>query len=356
MPLIDRLLARIDADGPLGVDAYVEACLNDPQEGYYAAAPRLGAEGDFITAPHVSQVFGEMLGLWAAQVWEGLGRPDPVRLVEVGPGDGTMMGDVRRALRASPEFAAASQIVLVEPSAPLRAIQQARLGETARWAETIEAAAGAGPVIILANEVLDCLPLRQGVVTAEGARERRIGRAGEALAFVADGEELAPPRWTRPGSPPAGQVFEWSDAARALGRRVGRIIAQRGGAGLFIDYARDEDAWGDTLQALQDHRRVDPLASPGQADLTAHADFAAFAAGAREGGARTTPVVSQAALLRALGIEVRADALARLHPHKADLIRRQLERLTGVRGMGLLFKAICVWSGEVEPPGFASAT
>lgn len=355
MSLLERLLARIDAEGPLAVDAYVEACLNDPQEGYYATAPRLGAEGDFITAPHVSQMFGEVLGLWAAQVWELMGGVQPVRLVELGPGDGSMMSDVIRATRAVPGFAAASQIVLVEPSAPLRAAQAARLGDRVAWAQSLEAAVGEGPAIVLANEVLDCLPLRQGVMTSDGARERRIGREGDGLRFLADGPPLATPPWRARGSPAPGQVFEWSEAARALGGRVGRTLVRGGGAGLFIDYARGDDPWGDTLQAICGHRRVDPLATPGQADLTAHADFAAFAAGAREAGARTTRTISQSQLLRALGAEWRADALARAHPQKADLIRRQLERLIGARGMGQLFKAICVWSGDFEPPGFGDS-
>ena len=322
-PLKSHLVARIERDGPLRIDAYMDACLHDPAAGYYAVRPGLGS--DFITAPLTSQMFGELLGAWAGELCARLGGP--VRLIELGPGDGTLMADVLRA------FPGPADIVLVETSGPLRARQaQALAGHTLAWVERIEAVADDAPVIVLGNEFLDCLPIRQA--TADG--ERHVGLdAGGNLVFTPDGPV----------------IHEWSPAQEAAGTTVGRLVAKAGGAALMIDYALP--GAGDSLQALRGHRKEHPLANPGLADLTAHVDFAAFMAAAEGAGARAWPLISQGELLRRLGIESRAAALAKANPDRADLIARQLDRLISAGDMGALFKAACVTSPGLTPPAFA---
>jgi SAM-dependent MidA family methyltransferase len=349
MSLTDKFRAQIQATGPIGVDAFMTACLHDREHGYYATRPRLGADGDFITAPLVSQMFGELIGLWAVQTWIGLGRPALLRLVEVGPGDGTLIGDALRAARLEPAFLAAADLWLVETSAPLVERQRRRLaGVAARWADDLDAVPGGAPMILIANEVLDCLPVIQFVRRAEGWAERVVGLDGAgALCFG-----LAPPTRAAPTDPVApGTLVEVSPAQAAFAGAIARRIAADGGAALLIDYG-GEPGGGDSLQALQGHAKVDPLASAGDADLTVHADFRAVLAAARAEGARAA-LLTQGAFLRRLGIEPRAAALARARPDRAAVIARQLARLVDDDQMGRLFKAACLFApGEPAPPGF----
>lgn len=353
MSLRARLEAQIAAEGPITVADYMTACLHDPLDGYYATRPRLGAEGDFITAPLVSQMFGELIGLWAVEVWIRLGRPARFRWIEVGPGDGTLMGDALRAARLAPDFLAAAELWLVETSGPLRALQAERLaGADVRWAGGLDQVPGQAPLILIANELLDCLAARQFVRTAQGWAERRVGLIDGALGFG-----LAPvPRGFAPPpgleSVPMSAVIEISPAQEAFGQALGERILRDGGCALLIDYGRDRPATGDTLQALSGHQNVDPLACPGEADLTVHADFPAVAAAAQSCGAEVTPVVGQAAFLRALGVEQRAAALMRARPDRADTIARQLERLTAADQMGQLFKALAIHAPGLAAPGF----
>lgn len=358
MSLLDRLARLIQAEGPMTVEAFMRLCLHDPQFGYYATRPRLGAKGegggDFITAPLVSQMFGELIGLWAVDVWTRLGQPAPFRLVEMGPGDGTLMSDVMRAARVVPTFRASAELWLVETSPPLRALQQDRLAvHGPRWTERLAEVPGGAPIILVANELLDCLPARQFVRTENGWAERRVGLDAEGRLMF--GLAPAPNGFVPPpelAEVSAGSVVEVSPAQAALGAEVGARVAADGGAGLFIDYGRDRPEVGDTLQALIAHRKVDVLASPGEADLTVHADFPAFAAAARATGAETTAIVGQGDFLRALGIDLRADALAKARPDRAEVIARQHHRLTDPAEMGTLFKAVCVHTPGFEPPGF----
>lgn len=354
MSLAERLAEQIRAGGPLTVAQYMTACLHDPQSGYYATRPALGAEGDFLTAPLVSQMFGELIGLWALETWDRLGRPERVRLVEAGPGDGTLMADLLRAARLSPDFIAAAELWLVETSAPLRARQQARLQGAPlapRWAATLDEVPAGAPMILVANELLDCLPARQFVRTGGGWAERMVGLDDEgALAF---GLTAAPAGGLFPTAPP-GTILEVSAAQAAWGAAVGRRVAQDGGAALLIDYGRAEPGFGDTFQALRAHRKVDPLADPGAADLTVHADFPAVLAAARAEGAAAA-ILTQGAFLVRLGIGARAEALAQARPDRADQIERQLERLVAPDQMGELFKAACIHSPGLAPPGFEEA-
>lgn len=352
MTLLERVRGLIAREGPLSVARYMEICLHDPEQGYYAVRPRLGETGDFITAPLVSQMFGEILGLWVAEVWTRLGSPARMRLVELGPGHGVMMSDALRAAKRAPDFLDACEVWLVESSAPLRQSQAATLeGLTSpRWAAGLADVPADAPVIVLANEFLDCLPIRQGVRTPSGWRERRVGldTAGE-LAFTAAEPIPTPPRLA---DVPVGTIVEWSDALTRFGSTVGALMVEAGGAALFIDYGRDRPGPGDTLQALRDHRKESPLGSPGQADLTAHADFPAFLDAARATGAAVGPIRTQGELLSALGIRVRAAALIKSRPDRAATIERQLERLIAPNQMGDLFKAAVVHQPGLVAPGF----
>jgi NADH dehydrogenase [ubiquinone] 1 alpha subcomplex assembly factor 7 len=352
--LADRLAERIAAHGPISVADYMNACLHDPEGGYYATRPCLGERGDFITAPLISQMFGELIGLWAAEVWAQLGRPPRMRLVELGAGDGTMMSDVLRAAQVAPGFLDSAQVCIVERSGPLRRQQEATLANRrAIWLESIADIPSDKPLIILANEFLDCLPVRQAERTAEGWRERGVGvDARGRLAFV----PLAPSGVEGSGGRPGlGAVFEWSDALAETGREIGALVTCAKGAALLIDYGRDRPGLGDTLQALRGHRKEHPLAAPGEADLTAHVDFPALMAAARSGGGLAGEVRLQRDFLRALGIDQRAAALAAARPDLAGTIARQLDRLIGLDQMGALFKVACIHSAGLAPPGFESA-
>ncbi len=342
MSLRSRLARLIQADGPMTVEAFMRLCLQDPESGYYATRPALGAEGDFITAPLISQMFGELIGLWAVDVWTRLGQPAPFRLVEMGPGDGTLMADLMRAARVVPTFRASAELWLVETSEPLRAVQRDRLGvHGPRWAGSLAEVPGGAPMVLIANELLDCLPARQFVRTETGWAERRVGlNAAGALAF---GLSPAPNGFAPPAGLEAvepGALIEVSPAQEALGAEVGARLAADGGAALFIDYGRDQPGPGDTLQALYRHQKVDVLETAGEADLTVHADFPAFAAAAGAAGAQTSDILTQGEFLRALGIELRAGALMKARPDQAQTIARQLHRLTDPTQMGTLFKAV----------------
>ncbi len=356
-PLVDRLKAEIGLNGPMTAAQYMNACLHDPNDGYYATRPRLGAEGDFLTAPMVSQMFGELLGLWSAEVWDRLDRPERVSWVEIGPGDGSLIGDaVRAAAKAAPAFLKAARLYLIEPSPPLRATQRERLSAAAlhpHWITSLADLPLDQPVIVIANEVLDCLPPRQFVRTEQGWAERLVGLndAGE-LAF---GLASRPLDRAMPEAEP-GDLLEICPAQEALGAEIGNLVARAGGVALLIDYGRAEPGFGDTLQALSGHRKVGPLEAPGEADLTVHADFPAVLDAARQAGAETAPVLTQGTLLKRLGVEARAQALARARPEKAATIARQLERFIAPDQMGELFKAACIHSTGLVPPGFETAT
>jgi len=348
MSLLERLTAEIAAGGPISVARYMTACLHDPDFGYYATRPALGLDGDFITAPLVSQMFGELLGVWAASTWELMGRPERFRLVEMGPGDGTLMSDVLRAVRHAPGFLDAADLWLVEVSEPLKALQRDRLGEAPQWAASLAEVPAGAPLILIANELLDCLPARQFVRTAAGWAEQVVGldRHG-ALTF---GLANTPMGSLLPEAA-QGQVYEQSAGQAALGSELGRRIADDGGAALLIDYGRARPGFGDTLQALRRHEKVDPLARPGEADLTIHVDFPAVMDAARAEGAEAA-ILSQTDLLARLGIGERAEALVRARPERSGTIGRQLHRLIGGDEMGELFKACAIFPPGEPPPAF----
>lgn len=337
--------AQIRSNGPMSVANFMSLCLSHPRHGYYVTRDPLGAAGDFTTAPEISQMFGEMIGLWLAQVWADAGRPVRFRLVELGPGRGTCMADALRAARAVPGFTDAADIWLIETSPQLRAEQAGRLPD-AQWAARLDEVPG-GPMLLLANEFFDALPVRQFLATAHGWREKRIGLDGTRLAWG-----LSPPL---PGGcdAPEGAWREDSAVGDATAEAIAARIAADGGAALIVDYgyrAADRPP-GLTLQALRRHAPADPLAAPGETDLTWLVDFDHLAAQLRP---LTTATASQGAFLARLGIGQRAAALATAQPDQADAIADALERLTDADQMGTLFKALAAWPpGQSTPPGIA---
>jgi SAM-dependent MidA family methyltransferase len=353
--LKDRLAREIALTGPMTVADYVTRCLHDPQGGYYATRPSIGATGDFITAPMISQMFGELIGLWAIELWERLGAPERVRLVEVGPGDGTLMADALRAARLAPEFLRAVDLVLIEPSPPLREAQARMLADSdvhPRWVASLDRIETDAPVILIANEVLDCLPARQFVKTEDGWAERCIGVTDDGgLTF---GLKKITAGFKRPAfEVEPGQTVEISEQQAVFGREVAALVKAASGAALLIDYGRARPEAGDTLQALRRHQKVDPLATPGEADLTQWADFPTVLEAAVHAGADVTGCLGQGEFLQLLGIEARADRLKDGRPDAAPVIDRQLARLTADGQMGALFKACAIFSPRsLVVPGF----
>ncbi|MCS6622589.1 SAM-dependent methyltransferase [Roseibacterium beibuensis] len=351
----DRLAREIALTGPMTVADYVTRCLHDPQGGYYATRPAIGATGDFITAPMISQMFGELIGLWAVELWERLGAPERVRLVEVGPGDGTLMADALRAARLAPEFLRAVDLVLIEPSPPLREAQGRMLADSdvhPRWVASLDRIETDAPVILIANEVLDCLPARQFVKTEDGWAERCVGVTDDgALTF---GLKKITGGFKRPAfEVEPGQTVEISDQQAAFGRDLAALVKAASGAALLIDYGRARPEAGDTLQALRRHQKVDPLEAPGEADLTQWADFPTVLEAAVHAGADVTGCLGQGEFLGLLGIEARADRLRDGRPDAAPIIDRQLARLTADDQMGTLFKACAIFSPRsLVVPGF----
>ena len=363
MTELGALIARrIRATGPLTVAEFMAEALQHPRLGYYAMRDPLGAAGDFVTAPEVSQVFGELIGLWCADVWARMGRPDPVLLVELGPGRGTLMADALRALSIAPDFRHALRLHLVETSPAFRAAQAKALASAAPvWHASLDQVPS-GPLLLIANEFLDALPIRQFERRGGAWHERRVGLAQDhaTLAFVLDpaaspSPVLIPPRFA---DAPDGSVLEIRPAAAGLSTDLAKRLRVDGGAALFIDYGHGVSASGDTLQAVRRHRYHPVLDAPGSADLTAHVDFQAFAGSARAAGARVCGPVTQRDFLRALGIEVRArQLLATASPETRATIESGIRRLIEGSEMGTLFKVLALTHSDLPTPaGFPTIT
>jgi len=342
----EALAAQIAAHGPMRLDRWMAACVAH----YYARPHTLGR--DFTTAPEIAQVFGELLGLWAADLWERGGRPDPVVLAELGPGRGTLMADAWRATARVPGFHAAARVHLVETSPVLIAEQAARVPH-AHWHEAMDSLPP-GPLLLIANEFLDALPIRQFVRRPDGWRERMVAHGPGGFAPV-PGDPA--PEGAIPDAfadAPAGAILEDRPAARALAASLARRLARDGGAALLIDYGYSTPGMGDTLQAVRGGTRVDPFATPGEADLTAHVDFAAIAQAAAP-PARVHGPVPQGLFLPRLGLTERTAMLARANPAHAAALHAAAARLTAPAQMGALFHALALthpaWP---TPAGFAA--
>jgi NADH dehydrogenase [ubiquinone] 1 alpha subcomplex assembly factor 7 len=350
--LLDEIRAMITERGPITVEQYMQLALTHPDLGYYMNRDPFGATGDFTTAPEISQMFGELIGLWAAEVWSSMGSPDPVRLVELGPGRGTLISDALRAARIVPAFRNALDVRLIETSPALATMQHELLvdcGVAVSWAQVLKEVPS-GPAIVIGNEFLDALPVRQFLRVSGQWRERTVRLNSDgALAFdVAD----RPEPYIRAAAP-NGEVLEVSPSGHRLMFELGTRLAKHGGAALLIDYGHGVTRFGDTLQALRAHRYIDPLAAPGDCDLTAHVDFAAMARSASAAGGAVYGPVDQGDFLRAIGIDLRTKALAeRASSDRAEEFERARARLVG-KGqgeMGGLFKAMAVADRRLRPP------
>jgi SAM-dependent MidA family methyltransferase len=367
MSLKERITGLIGAQGPIGVAQFMTIVLHDPDFGYYSTRDPFGPShkgkkgGDFITAPEISQMFGEMLGLWVATAWMEQGKPQHPVLVELGPGRGTLMRDMLRALKAAPDFLKRLEVVMVETSPHLRGVQQEALkdaGPRVTWQSQFDPPAGR-PVFVVANEFFDALPIRQYVKTPRGWCERMVtAKNGEltfALAPAPAPSALIPEAYA---AAPDGGVYETAPAGIALAEDIARQVEKNGGAALLIDYGYGAPdlkgaGFGETLQAVGAHRFADVLAEPGAHDLSAHVDFAALAAAGKRGGAGVHGPISQRHLLTALGIEMRAQSLAAKNPGSEASLAAALERLTAPAAMGSLFKALAFLPGmAATAPGF----
>jgi NADH dehydrogenase [ubiquinone] 1 alpha subcomplex assembly factor 7 len=350
--LEQRLIRRILAEGPITVADYMAQVLTDPEAGYYTTRDPLGAEGDFVTAPEVSQMFGELIGLWGAEAWQRQGRPGRMLWAELGPGRGSLSADALRAARMVPGFAEALELHLVEVSPTLREAQARTLaGQNPAWHAEL-AGLPEAPALIVANEFFDALPVRQMEKTPTGWCERLVGYDPEADRLI---WALTRPSARAAGYVPAalrdappGAVFEVSPAGLTLAAELGRRVAAQGGAALILDYGRAESACAATLQAVRRHARAEVLQEPGTADLTAHVDFQLLAQAAREAGAEAHGPVGQGSFLRALGLDQRTAILQRqAGPEKSEAIERARARLVDADQMGELFKALAI-----VPPGY----
>ncbi len=340
--LAQRLRRLIAAQGPIPLSLY----MGEANAAYYAARDPLGAAGDFITAPEVSQMFGEMVGVWLADVWSRAGSPARVLYVEPGAGRGTLAQD---ALRVAARFGLVPEVHFIEASPVLRAMQQAAFPQ-AQFHHDAGSLPEDAPILLVANEFFDALPVRQIVRMPQGWRERMVGLDGERLLPVAGNlpmEQAVPPEWR---DAPAGTILETCPAASAVMGDLAARLAAQGGAGLVIDYGYAAPQTGSTLQALRAHQHVDPFADAGAADLTALVDFTTLSAVAAREGAQVAGVVGQGAWLKAMGIETRAAALTRAAPDQADVLARALHRLTAADQMGELFKVLGL-SGRGWPVG-----
>jgi len=353
-PLAERLARLIAADGPMTVAAFMSHAVGD----YYARREPFGPAGDFVTAPEISQIFGELVGAWILAQWDAAGRPAPVNLVELGPGRGTLMADLLRTARLVPDFLAAAELHLVETSERLRAAQAATLAGAPlapTWHDRLDDVP-AGPLYVVANEFFDALPIRQFVRTGGTWRERVVGLdAGGRLAFGLGPGRLADA--AAPAGAAEGAIFEVSPVSQAVMATLAGRIARDGGAMLAIDYGHAESGVGDTLQALAGHAFADPLDRPGEVDLTAHVDFAALARAARAAGAAAWGPIGQGAFLTALGLVPRAERLGRdASPEERAALAAAVHRLAGTADgeMGALFKVLAVTpAGAPPPPPFA---
>jgi NADH dehydrogenase [ubiquinone] 1 alpha subcomplex assembly factor 7 len=345
---------QIRQAGPMSIATYMGLALTHPREGYYTGADPLGATGDFVTAPEISQMFGELIGFFFVNLWQQLGEPRSFTLLELGPGRGTLMQDALRVAARAEGFLNACHVQLFETNPALKAQQAERLAQYhPYWASEIDAVAD-DPLLVVANEFFDALPIRQFVKAPDGWHERQVGLRDGRRAFGLSPTPIADEAMPEPvrGAAP-GEVYEVSLAAVDAMQRLGKRIASQRGALLAIDYGHAETQTGETLQAVRSHAYADPLDSPGEVDLSAHVDFGALGRVAADLGLRVEPLTTQRDFLGRLGIVERASALAKANPGQLETISAALRRLTDSSEMGTLFKVFCASAGNLEPVGFA---
>jgi len=351
--LKEILTKRIEATGPITLADYMADCLMHPEHGYYSQQKIFGTDGDFITAPEVSQMFGEMLGLWLADRWYKMDKPNQVHLIELGPGRGTLMQDILRATEPVPEFHSALSVHLIEASAQLRALQAEKV-PNAHWHDDLSSVPS-GPSLLVANEFFDALPIHQFEKLDGSWCERRVNAGAEGLELVLTpaGPKFALSNKALHGGPD-GSVLEICPAGLSVAGSIGERLFADGGAALIIDYGYRKTAIGDSFQALKNHQYVDPLASPGEADITAHVDFEQLSNAAKGKGATSFGPAAQGAFLMALGLGERAQQLAANLDNKGqERVLGELTRLSSADEMGTLFKVLALQDPKLPaPPGF----
>lgn len=353
--LAHHIARLIEETGPIPLSQYMALALSHPEHGYYMTRDPLGAQGDFTTAPEVSQMFGELIGLWLAEVWLACGMPKPFALAELGPGRGTLMADALRAMHKVPGMVDAAAVHFVETSPALRAAQRQRVPQ-AEWHERLDDLPGM-PLFLVANEFFDALPITQYWRGESGWHERYVDHRGGRFVPVLAPIALADNRTLPPAMQASGKggCAEISPASTAIAEMISARIAAHGGAGLIIDYGHARSAPGDTLQAVRNHEFADPFEAPGEVDLTAHVDFEALSRAVQRGGADAHGPVGQGVFLEALGIGARAEVLGKgANASQREDIRTALERLTAPSQMGSLFKVLGITPrGAASPAGFA---
>lgn len=352
--LASRIAELIATEGPMSVAQYMALCQFDPKAGSYSARQTIGR--DFITAPEISQTFGEMVGLWIVQAWHDQGRPESPRLVELGPGRGTLMADALRAIMsAAPQFLLDAEVNLVEASPALAAVQREKLENVAadvEWHERFDEKLTDRPLFLIANEYFDCLPMRQFVKTGRGWCERIVAVANGALSFALAPEPVSSVPKDHADAPEGG-VYEVAASALSLTEEIARTVTANGGGALIIDYGYDGSGSGETLQAIADGKYVDVLEAPGASDISAHVDFIALAQAAIKGGAAIYGPVTQCNFLADLGIGPRAERLMIANPLQSHEIAAAVDRLVNPAEMGALFKVLGIMpAGAAQPPGF----
>ncbi len=355
-PLEERLIDLINLKGPITVADYMADALGHPHEGYYMRQSPIGAAGDFTTAPEISQVFGELIGLWLLEAWRGMGSPKSFNLVELGPGRGVLMADILRTARLRPEFTKSAMVWLLETSGRLRHEQQKHLRASEikpLWADEF-ADIPPTPSLIIANEFFDCLPIRQFERTKDKWRERLVGLTpdGTKLDFVL-GRTPPPPEVNLPdiAESEEGDVFEISQEAHVFIADICKLLAEHGGHALIIDYGHMASGLGDTLQAVRNHQYWPPLASPGRADLTAHVDFEALSRTAVDHGAIAHGPVTQGRFLENLGLPLRVEMLCKgKGADKAEEVRAGAYRISAPNQMGEIFKVLCLSQPSLPTP------
>jgi SAM-dependent MidA family methyltransferase len=346
-----KIAAQIAADGPMPVSTFMAQCLLDPAYGYYTQSAPFGTKGDFITAPEISQMFGELIGIWALNTWQQMQCPSPFALVEAGPGRGTLMADLLRATANHKGFYQALTVHLVEASPKLADQQRQKLAQhedKITWHKSLDTLP-AMPLIAIANELLDALPVRQCVKTQQGWRERCIGLDTEGTLHFVAGPSIPQTDLLPRDADTAeiGTIFEFAPARQAFTSDLAALLKTNKGAALLIDYGHLQTGFGDTLQAVKNHHFIDVLDHPGQADLTSHVDFDAIALAATQAGANALVPQTQGEFLLSLGLLERAGALgASKTSAQQNEIRAAVERLAGngPNQMGDLFKVLCIAS------------
>jgi NADH dehydrogenase [ubiquinone] 1 alpha subcomplex assembly factor 7 len=355
LSLDEQINLQIRTTGPISVATYMGLCLTHPSKGYYRAGEPIGTSGDFITAPEISQMFGELIGFWLVNLWQQMGEPKSFTLLELGPGRGTLMADMLRVACRAPGFRDALKLRLFETSPPLMAEQQAKLEVyEPKWLQNFESFDD-GPILVVANEFFDALPIRQFIRKADGWHERQVGLVEGKRAFG-----LSPTPIPASSMPDAvanaepDTMLEVSFGGAEVLRQLAKVVGRQGGAILAIDYGYGQTQTGDTLQGVRRHAYADVLEAPGETDLSAHVDFGALGQVARQVGLATQPLVTQGQFLNRLGIGERAAALSRANPGSAEAIRTAQDRLVSDQQMGTLFKVFCAHSPGLMPPGFVA--